>query len=190
MIKKNAALFGLLVALGAFALSFGVYFQFLAKKDVYLVDNPTPETYYFKINAGPQKILSSGQYVEVDLKKGSNRIEVFDSEKKLMYDSMFTVNGVRGLVNITHSDYYIHRQYYGYDLKKDSLLSTLGHTMIDGKKYFGGAKKMDKLYTDEFYFNINEDYDKVVKNIDKVESRVKIFRKQDFLLYYKQYYKF
>ena len=48
----------------------------------------------------------------------------------------------------------------------------------------------DRLYTDDFYFNIDEDYDKVVKNVQKVESRTKIFRKHDFLNYYKEYYKF
>lgn len=49
-------------------------------------------------------------------------------------------------------------------------------------------KKVNKLYTEDFYYNVNEDYDKVIKNIQKVEFRTKIFRKQDFLNYYKDYY--
>lgn len=61
---------------------------------------------------------------------------------------------------------------------------------IDGKEYLGGARHFNKLYTEDFYYNVDEDYDKVIKNIQKVESRSKIFRKQDFLNYYKEYYKF
>ena len=66
----------------------------------------------------------------------------------------------------------------------------LGNTKIDGEDFVGAPKKFNKLYTDDFYYNVDEDYDKVIKNIQKVESRSKIFRKQDFLNYYKEYYKF
>ncbi|MEC5394501.1 hypothetical protein [Bergeyella sp. RCAD1439] len=188
--KKNPSLFGFVVAMAAFAAAFGVYFLFLSKPNYYLVDNPTGQTYYFRVNNGDEKILSAGQFLKVDLPRGKNEIKVYDENKKLVYDSSFTVNKVRGLVNITHSDYYIHRQYYGYGVKKDSLIEALPRTEIDGKVYYGGAKKFNGLYTDDFYYNIDEDYDRVVKNIDKVESRVKIFRKQDFLNYYNDYYKF
>ena len=188
--KKNPSLFGFIVALVVNVFAFGIYFLFLAKKNYYLVDNPTPKTYYFKINNGDEKVISAGQYVKVDLQKGKNDIKVFDDAKKLIYDSAFSVNKIRGLINITNSDYYIYTQYYGYDIKKDSLLEKLGKTNIDGKIYYGGPKKFSKLFTEDFYYNIDEDYDKVIKNIQKTESRVKIFRKQDFLNYYKEYYNF
>lgn len=155
-----------------------------------MVDNPTPETFYFKINNGDEKIISSGQYLKVDLNKGKNSIKVFDRNKNLMYDSAFTVNKIRGLINITHGDYYIHKQYYGVFQNKDSLLLAQGITKIDGKDYYGGAKHFNKLYTDDFYYNIDEDYDQLIKNIDTVETRTKIFRKQDFLNYYKEVYQF
>jgi len=188
--KNNPSLKGLLVAVAVFIIAFGVYFFFLAKKNYYLVDNPTPNTYYYKINNGSEGIISAGQFVRVDLNQGKNSIKVFDRNKKLLYDSAFEVNKVRGLLNIAHQDYYINRQYYGYNLKKDSLLLTLDKTMIDGKPYLGGAKHFNKLYSEDFYYNVDEDYDKLIKNIDKVESRTKIFRKQDYLNYYKEYYKF
>ena len=66
----------------------------------------------------------------------------------------------------------------------------LGNTEIDGKMYAGKPVKFNKLYIDSFYYNVDEDYDKVIKNIQKVESRTKIFRKQDYLNYYKEYYNF
>jgi hypothetical protein len=75
----------------------------------------------------------------VDLNKGKNSIQVFDQNKKLLYDSAFEVNKLRGLLNIAHQDYYVNDQYYGYNLKKDSLLLALDKTVIDGKDYYGGA---------------------------------------------------
>lgn len=188
--KKNPSLVGFIIAVFSVVVAFGIYFLFLAKKNEYLVDNPTPKTYYFRINNGDEKIIAGGQYVKVELKKGTNKIKVYDEQKKLMYDSAFTVNKLRGLLNITHSDYYINTQYYGYNINKDSLLIALGKTEIDGKFYFGAPKKFNRLYSDDFYYNVDEDYDKIIKNVAKVESRTKIFRKQDYLNYYKEYYKF
>lgn len=188
--KNNPSLKGLLIAVVVFIVAFGIYFLFLAKKNYYLVDNPTPNTYYYTINNGSEGIISAGQSVKVDLNKGKNSIKVFDQNKKLLYDSAFQVDKIRGLINIAHQDYYINRQYYGYNLKKDSLLLVLDKTVIDGKEYFGDPKHFNKLYTEDFYYNVNEDYDQLIKNIDKVESRTKIFRKQDYLNYYKEYYKF
>lgn len=188
--KISPATKGLIISVIAVLFAFGVYFLFLAKKNYYLVDNPTGETYYFRINKGDEKIIAAGQMLKVNLNKGKNGIQVFDGKKELLYDSAFVVNKNRGLLNIAHQDYYINEQFYGYDLDKDSLLSARKTTVIDGKKYVNAPKHFNKLYTDEFYYNIDEDYDKIVKNVQKVESRTKIFRKVDFLNYYKEYYKF
>lgn len=188
--KKNPAVSGFIIALLAAILAFGIYFLFLAKKNYYVVDNPTPKTYYFKINNGEENVISAGQTVKVKMKEGKNSIKVFDETKKQLFDSAFQVNKIRGLINISHSDYYVNRQYYGYNIKKDSLLQSTPQTNIDGKLYLGNPKLFNKLYTDDFYYNVDEEYDKMIKNIDKIESRTKIFRKQDFLNYYKEYYKF
>lgn len=188
--KKNPALTGLVISVFMVVMAFGVYFLFLAKEDYILVDNPTPDVYYFKINNTEERIITSGQYVKMDMPKGKNSIQVFDSNKKKLYDSVFTVNKVRGLVNIAHQDYYINTQYYGYDVKKDSLLLALGTTIIDGKTYHGAPKLFKGLYTEDFYYNVDQEFDKVIKNIQKTEARTKIYRKQDFLNYYKEYYQF
>ncbi|MGX9985664.1 hypothetical protein [Soonwooa purpurea] len=190
MLKNNPSLKGLLLAVIAAIASFGIYFLFLAKPNYYLVDNPTPDTYFFRINNGEQKILASGQYLKINLDKGKNDIKVFDQNKKMLYDSSFQVIKDRGMLNIAHKDYYVFKQYYGYFRDKDSLILSQGHTTIDGKNFIGDIKKSNKLYNEDFYFNIDEDYDKVIKNIDKVESRTKIFRKQDFINYYNENYKF
>ena len=181
---------GLIISLLTMGIAFAIYFVFLSKPNYYLVDNPTPETYYFKLNNGEEKILSAGQFLKVNLDKGKNSIKVFDQNKRMLYDSAFTVNKVRGLLNITNKDYYINNQYYGYGLNRDSLMAAKPGIEIDKKQYLGDVKKSNKLYTEEFYYNLDEDYDKIVKNVAKVESRTKIFRKQDFINYYKNYYNF
>ena len=184
--STKGLIFSVVIALAAF----GVYFFFLAKRNYYVVDNPTNNTFYFNINNSGEKIIASGQTLKVDLNKGKNTIKVFDGNKKMLYDSAFTAEKIRGLLNIAHQDYYINTQYYGYNLNKDSLLLELGKTNIDGKMYLGAPKRMNKLYSEDFYYNVDEDYDQIIKNIQKTESRTKIFRKQDFLNYYKEYYKF
>ncbi|UJF29030.1 hypothetical protein L0B70_09240 [Kaistella sp. 97-N-M2] len=188
--KMSASTKGLIISLLTVVIAFGIYFLFLAKKNEFLVDNPTENTYYFKINNGAENIIAANQNVKVDLEKGKNQIKVFDAQKKLLYDSAFVVKKVRGLLNIAHQDYYINEQFYGYGLNKDSLIAVRKATVIDGKNYLNAPEHFNKLYTDDFYFNVNEEYDKVVKNVQKTESRRKIFRKQDFLKYYDAYYQF
>lgn len=190
MKNLSASVKGLIFSLLAMGFAFAIYFLFLAKPNYYLVDNPTPETYYFKINNGGENILSAGQYLKVDLNKGKNKIQVFDQNKRMIYDSAFTVEKVRGLINITNKDYYINNQYYGYGLNKDSLMATKPGIEIDKKQYLGDVKKTNKLYIEDFYYNLDEEYDRVIKNVAKVESRTKIFRKQDFINYYNNYYNF
>lgn len=190
MKNLSAPVKGFIFSLLAVFFAFGIYFLLLAKPNYYLVDNPTPNTYYFRINNGEENILSSGQYVKVNLGKGKNSIKVFDHNKNLLYDSAFTVNKIRGLLNITGKDYYINNQYYGYGINKDSLIATTKGVDIDNKHYVGDVKKVNKLYTEDFYYNLDENYDHIVKNIAQTESRTKIYRKQDFINYYNNYYKF
>lgn len=188
--KLSPSMKGLIISAGTVILAFGIYFLFLAKRNYYLVDNPTVNTFYFKINNSQENIITAGQQVKVDFSKGKNSIKVFDNRKKLLYDSAFAVNKDRGLLNLAHQDYYINEQFYGYNLNKDSLITARGYTVIDNKNYLNKPLHFNKLYTDDFYYNVDEDYDKVIKNVQKIESRTKIFRKQDFLNYYKEYYKF
>ncbi len=186
--KISASTKGLIISLLVCFVAFGIYFLFLAKKNEFLVDNPTSDIYYFKINNGTEQTIAPGQYFKIELNKGENDIKVFDKEKKLLYDSAFEVKKVRGLLNIAHKDYFVHTQYYGYNLKKDSLLLALEKTKIDDQLYLGAPKLFNSLYTEDFYYNIDEEYDAMIKNVQKIESRTKIFRKQDFLNYYKEYY--
>ena len=181
---------GLIISVVTVLVAFGIYNFFLAKRNYYLVDNPSENSFYFKINNGEQKTITAGQKFQVDLKKGKNDIKVFDNQNKMLFDSSFVVKKNRGLLNIAHQDYYINEQFYGYGLNKDSLIATRKQTTIDGKLFVNMPVRFSKLYTDDFYYNIDEEYDGVVKNIQKVESRTKIFRKADFLNYYREYYKF
>lgn len=188
--KISASTKGLIIAVLTVLFAFGVYFLFLAKRNYYLVDNPTDNTYYFILNNGRENTITAGQNFKVDLKKGRNRVKVLDDKRNLLYDSAFEVKKDRGLLNIAHEDYYINEQFYGYGLNKDSLIAARKATVIDNKNYLNEPKLMNRLYSEDFYYNVDEDYDKVIKNVQKIESRTKIFRKDDFLIYYKEYYNF
>lgn len=186
--KKNPSLVGFLIALVAVLLAFGAYFLWLKKENVYLVDNPTGKTFYFSMNGQAEQIIAAGQYVKVPLSQGKNAIRVLDEAKKPYFDTVFYIKGPRGLINITHSPYIINTQYYGYDVNKDSLLRALPAMELEGKTYFGGPRKFSGGYTEDFYYNVHEQYDQIVKNVQKTESRTKIFRKNDFINYYNAYY--
>ena len=95
---------GLIISIITVLVAFGIYNFFLAKRNYYLVDNPSEQTYYFNINNGAEKIITAGQKVQVELKKGNNQIKVLNGEKKVLFDSAFVVNKNRGLVNIAHQD--------------------------------------------------------------------------------------
>ena len=105
--KNNAAVRGFVISVLAVVFAFGVYFLFLAKKNYYLVDNPSQNNYYFKINNGEENIVAAVQSVKVNMQKGANKIAVFDAEKKLLFDSTFQVKKLRGFLNIAHEVFYI-----------------------------------------------------------------------------------
>lgn len=187
--KLSASTKGLLISIFVVLVAFAIYFLFLAKKNSYLVDNPTNKTFYFKINGSNEQIIAGGQTVKVNLNRGkNNKVQVFDQSKKPIFDSVFKVTQYRGLINIAQEKYFINKQYYGYNINKDSLISAHQPTMIDGKKYFGDIKIKNSFYIEDFYYNLNEKYDALIKNIQSIESRTKIFRKEDFIDYYNQYY--
>lgn len=182
MKRVNAPIKGLIISLIVAVAAFGIYFALLSKKNYYVVDNASAKTYYFKINQGSEQIISGGQTVRTNLKKGINQIIVMDDNKKKLLDTSIVVKKDRGLLNISRQPYYINRQYYGYIRNRDSLLLAHPNT-LDGKRVFGDFKETRKLYEEDFYFNVDEKYDPIVKNIDKIESRTKIFRKEDFIIY-------
>ena len=116
--KLSASSKGLIISVLTVIAAFAIYFLFLAKRNYYVVDNPTNNTYYFNINNSGEKIISAGQTVRVELNKGKNSIKVLDQQKKPLYDSAFEVKKIRGLINLAHQDYYINTQYYGYNIRK------------------------------------------------------------------------
>ena len=63
VMKISPSTKGLIISLFTVLVAFGIYFLFLAKKNYYLVDNPTENTFYFKVNNGDEKIISAGQKV-------------------------------------------------------------------------------------------------------------------------------
>ena len=61
---------------------------------------------------------------------------------------------------------------------KESIVTALME--IENKKIVSQEK--------EIIEEVSKDYDKIIKNIDKLESRTKIYRKEDFKNFYKENY--
>lgn len=181
---------GLLVSVAAALAAFAAYFFYLKKENTYLADNASAKTCTFSLNEQAPIILAGGQNIAVNLKKGKNHIQIWDEAKNVRKDTIFEVKKPRGLLNIGQEDYVINTQYYGYNINKDSLLVASPKTKIDGKLYVGAPEVFRGIYTENFYYNVDEDYDRIVKKIQTRESRSKVFRKADFLAFYQKYYQF
>lgn len=184
----NKSLLGFIIAVVFFGLAFWVYDFFLKKNEYFLMDNPTSESVSVRWNE--QKItLPAYQFVNVNFKNGRNRLQVLFKDS-IIVDTLISIqNPKRFLLNPTRSEYIIFTQYYGYVPNKDSLLKS-HQTKVDEKLYFGEIIKTKSLFIKDFYYNINEDFDKIIRNIDSIERRKKIFRKEQFKNYYRETYNY
>ncbi|MCB9202593.1 MAG: hypothetical protein H6604_06050 [Flavobacteriales bacterium] len=185
--KISPSLLGFLIAVILSVGSMAVYFVFLQKDEFYLLDNPTSKPTVVELN-DVKYHLQPYEQKKVDLNKGRNSIKIYDDKNKIIRDTFFNVETKRGVINPTFNKYYIFTQYYGHVENKDSLM--LSESMnIDNKNYFGKIEADSTLFISDFYFNLNEDFQKVIKNIDSLERRKKIFRKKDFIDYYTNNYR-
>ncbi|MDR1877261.1 MAG: hypothetical protein LBQ84_06520 [Flavobacteriaceae bacterium] len=181
----NSSLRGLLVAISLCVISVLIYKFFIEKNDEFLLDNPTEDTINVIFN-GENYLLASGQTLKVSVHQGKNTISSVSGKdgKAILKDTFFTLEKTnRGLINPTGSTYYTFRRYYGHIKNIDSLYKA-NKTIIGGKEYVGEIKEYKDLVLQDFYFNVNEDFPKVINKVDTMESRVKLFRKTQFLEFY------
>ena len=183
MKKINAPTLGFIIAFSASVISMLIYFVFLQKDHYFLIDNPTNKPIELTINQVKYQI-ESNQNQKVELEKGYNTIQFKDKNGQIK-DTFFNVNSQRGVINPTLNEYITFTQYYGYIPNKDSLMTSKS-TTINNKIYFGDLKQENSIFISDFYFNLDEDYQKLIKNIDTLERRKKIFRKADFINFYEE----
>ncbi|WP_128330357.1 hypothetical protein [Apibacter sp. HY039] len=187
--SDKKSLMGLFIAVILSIISFFVYKIFIEKKDSFLLDNPTEKSIDVFLN-GDKYVLAPGQTLAVAVKDGRNTISSStDKGSLILKDTFFNVKRTdRGLINPTLSEYYSFRRYYGHIKNIDSLYK-IHKTVIDGDEFVGEIKRYNHLVIENFYYNVNQNFPKVINKVDSVESRVKLFRKNQFLDFYQTSFK-
>lgn len=184
---RKSPFLGFALSIICMILIIGIYTIFSKKKEI-LIDNPTNSSIRIKLN-NEEYILISHQYIKGKVVEGKNTlsIEFIDKDSiKVVRDTFFIINKLSeiGLINPTFSDYYLFRQYYDkLNNEQDSLYFSQS-IIIDGKEYFGDIKKNHSIYIDDFDLNINENFPKFIKKENVIQSRKKLFRKNEFLQFY------
>src|SRR5690606_9451595 len=151
------------------------YFQYIQKESYYLIDNPTKASLNVFIDDNSY-VISPGQQVKVDLEKGEHSLRVASDVDSLNFEeSTFKVSQVRGMINPTRSVYFIYGLPYGPTVDKDSIYTNLKAT-YQGKTYLGDVEIDSAHYTEDFYYNIDENYPRLALRSDNKSLRKKIFR--------------
>ncbi|MDR3273293.1 MAG: hypothetical protein LBT29_07420 [Flavobacteriaceae bacterium] len=186
--NKKAPLIGFIIGVLLLTTVVSYYKFFLEKEETFLMDNPTEQSLNITLN-GKKYFLAPKQTTYIEILDGKNTISAVSKEGDMVLKDTFFLaeNSRRCVVNPTLSDYYIFRRYYGYIKNIDSLYKA-HKTVIGGKEYFGEIKIDKNLFINDFYFNIDQDFAKIVNKGDSIESRTKIFRKNQFLEFYRSNY--
>ncbi|MGI9525722.1 MAG: hypothetical protein ACR2MS_01285 [Weeksellaceae bacterium] len=187
MKKLNPSLVGFIIALLICAISLWIYFSFIQRKNIQLIDNPTGVSIQVEINNQSYSIAPD-QYVEVNLKKGKYTIAVKSEVDSLnLPETTFTVNTQRGVINPVRANYFIYGMPYGPTVNKDSIFSQRNLTYA-GKTYAGDVRLDSSIYIENFYYNLNEDFPPVALKSENNSLRRKIFREAEFKQFYFERY--
>ncbi|WP_068595698.1 hypothetical protein [Vaginella massiliensis] len=183
--KRNPALVGFLVVLVTFGVLYIIYSTFLEKKMGYVIDNPSSEQLALDIN-GKEFVIAPNQTMRIDLMRGENRVKYVYRDRKI--DTVINIKKANGLLNPTGETYYTFKRPYGMRNNVDSLFKS-NHITIDDKVYFGSILKSDRLYIENFYYNLDEDLPKIfIKKGEKHTDLMKIFNEKDFKQFYFENY--
>lgn len=178
--KKNPTIAGLVLTIVIIIVCYAIYNLFLAKKDSYLIANPSEEMLQINIDNESYKIAPN-QITEIKLTPGKHAIKFNYKGKDT--DTVFEVKYYNGLINPTRSDYYIFARPYGAGRNRDSLF-TSQTLSIDNKVYYGNIKHSNELYIQGFYYNLDQDYPKFFIKKDIPTDPTKIFSKEEFKQFY------
>lgn len=182
----SASIKGLIISLGFAILSMMIYFWFLKKDNYFVIDNPTSSK--IQVNWNDESIiLKPFETKKIKVNENKNHL-TFINKKGEKLDTILNIKGLRGVINPTKTTYYIFTQLYGVVKNKDSIMLSQS-TVINNKVYFGNIKKDSSILIQNFYFNLDEPYQKLIKNIDTLERRKKIFREKEFINYYENSFK-
>lgn len=183
----SSNLIGFIIATLICVVSYWVYFDYIQKKDFQIIDNPTKETLNVTID-NKKYIVAPNQSLEIELASGKHTMLVTDNNgSEILPSTQFSSHKERGLINPTLSRYYIYGMPYGPKVNKDSIFKNL-KTTFKGKTYLGDLKIDSAIYSEDFYYNINENYPDLTLKSENETLRTKIFREGDFKQFYFENY--
>ena len=184
---QNPKILGFLIALLFAILTMWYYFEKIDQENYFLIDNPSAETVKIKLDENSYT-LAAYQSTKIQLNKGKHSFISTINDSVIVRDSFMIDSEIRGLLNPTLSDYIIFTEYYAQNINKDSLLKAHSK-IIDSVKYYGEISEENQFFIKDFYLNEDQEYLKVIKKMDSISKVTKIFRKENFIDFYKQYYK-
>lgn len=184
MLNKNS-LQGLLIALFIGIISFFIYKFYIEKNDEFLLDNPNKEEIKVLVN-GKSYLLAGGQSLSIPVNSGKNTISCQNKQGNvILKDTFFVITkNKRGLINPSLATYFTFKRYYGHIKNRDSIYRA-HRKNINGKEFLGEIGEYNQLVIQDFYYNINQNFPKIINKVDSIESRIKLFRKNQFLEFYR-----
>lgn len=170
---------GLMIAVLVVIFSY-VVSHFMNQKELeFIIDNPTSEKISVQID-DQNHVIEAHSFKIIGLETGEHTL---NGEHKFIYDFIH-----QGVLNPTRSTYYIYKRFYGSVAKKDSVFQNAPVLKIADKEY-RFTDTISAYFIQDFYYNLNEnfpDWTNSQKDSLKIDSRKKIFRKEDFEVFYKK----
>ncbi len=170
---------GLVIAIIVVVFSY-VGSQFMNQKELeFIIDNPTSETIKVQLDDKEYEV-EANSFKVIDLEVGEH---VLNGKDVFTYDFIH-----HGVLNPTRSTYYMYKRYYGSVAKKDSIFEHAPVLKLEGKEY-KFTDTVSHYFIQDFYYNLNEDFPSWTnsqKDSLKIDSRKKIFRKDDFEKFYQK----
>lgn len=187
MKKISPNLIGFLIALLICVISLWVYFSYIEKESYHVIDNPTDKN--LKVTIDEQNyMLAPMQQIEINLTPGNHTVSAIAENDTTSFPGRnFEVKNARGLINPTLSRYYIYGLPYGPKVNKDSIFRNL-KTTFQGKTYMGDLRIDSAVYTEDFYYNLNEEFPSLTLKSENETLRRKIFREIEFKQFYFRHY--
>ncbi len=176
--KKNPTFRGFLFAVIAVIASYGLS-QFMNKKKLeYIIDNPTSQKIKVKVDDNSYDI-EPFSFKKIELNIGEH---ILNNEHKFRRGHI-----LHGVINPTKSTYYMYKRYYGSVANRDSVFSNAPIINIKNIDY-KFTDTVSSYFIQDFYYNLDEvfpSWTNSQKDSLNIDSRKKIFRKNDFINFYK-----
>ncbi len=183
---RHPAYQGLIISILLAIIIMWVYFTRIENENYVVLDNPTADV--LKVHLDENTFtLAPYQSLRIPLAEGSHTMTSYIEDSMISDEKFSHVKKIRGLLNPTRNEYVVYKRFYGKSVNGDSLIRSNQFEM-DSTIYYGEMWKTDSAYISHFYLNVDQSYPKIIKSMDTVSGIPKIFRKENFKEFYREYF--